>query len=97
MQHLKSDEQVFATIGILDNKILVVKFGAAWCGPCNSLAPQFENLASSYAGNPDVAFFSVDVDECGGASKELGIANLPTIKFFKKGKYLSYITGNNIE
>ena len=89
MQYLKSDDQVFETIGNYgDNRVVVIKFGAAWCGPCNSLAPQLENLAISYAGNPDLAFASVDVDECPGASKELGISNLPTIKFFKKGQYL---------
>ena len=89
MHYLKSNVQVFETIGNYEDiRILVVKFGAAWCGPCNSLAPQFENLASSYAGNPDLAFASVDTDECAGASKELGIANLPTIKFFTKGRYL---------
>ncbi len=73
MQHLHQDDQVFNLIGGSGNKFVVVKFGATWCGPCVSLAPQLEQLASSYAGNTSVVFVSVDVDECGGASGEYGI------------------------
>ena len=73
MQHLHQDDQVFGLIGGSGNKLVVVKFGATWCGPCVNLAPKLEQLASEYASNPNVVFASVDVDECGGSSSEYGI------------------------
>ena len=82
MQHLHQDDQVFGLVGGSGNKIVVIKFGATWCPPCVSLAPKLEQLASEYAGNPNVVFASVDVDECGGCSTEYGISGIPATKLF---------------
>ena len=60
----------------------MIKFGATWCGPCVALAPKLEQLASEYAGNPNVIFASVDVDQCGGSAAEYGVEGIPATKIF---------------
>jgi thiol-disulfide isomerase/thioredoxin len=47
----------------LKGKIVVLSFWATWCAPCRELAPAFNGVARSYAGNSDVAFFAVSTDE----------------------------------
>ena len=68
MKHLYTDEDIVSTIAQTTGKIVVVKFGAVWCGPCVALAPKLEKLAKEYTGNPNVLIASVDVDECKTAS-----------------------------
>jgi thiol-disulfide isomerase/thioredoxin len=47
----------------LNGKIVVLSFWATWCGPCRELEPMFNNVARTYAGNSDVAFFAVNTDD----------------------------------
>ena len=68
MHHPPFDSEVLSLITKSENKLVVVKFGANWCPPCVALAPQLELLAAEYAGNPNVVFASVDVDQCGGSA-----------------------------
>lgn len=64
--------------------IAVVDFGAAWCGPCRALAPQFEALAEA---NADKArFFKVDIEQAEQTASDLGIMSVPVVIFFKDGK-----------
>jgi cytochrome c biogenesis protein CcmG/thiol:disulfide interchange protein DsbE len=47
----------------LRGKITVLSFWATWCAPCRELEPLFNTVARTYAGNSDVAFFAVNVDD----------------------------------
>lgn len=47
----------------LRGKIVVLSFWATWCGPCRELEPIFSQVARSYAGNPNIAFFAVNTDD----------------------------------
>jgi thioredoxin 1 len=40
---------------------MVIDFYATWCGPCALLAPQLEEVASTYKGK--VRFLKLDTDE----------------------------------
>ena len=46
---------------------VMVDFGAAWCGPCNAIAPIVDKLADEYQGK--VLIGKVDVDACPEISK----------------------------
>jgi thiol-disulfide isomerase/thioredoxin len=47
----------------LKGKVVVLSFWATWCEPCQELEPLFNQVARSYPGNPDVAFFAVNADD----------------------------------
>jgi thioredoxin 2 len=53
----------------------VIKYGAAWCGPCKVYAPKFNEAAATILG---VNFQSIDVDSGDPRIIEHGIRNVPT-------------------
>jgi len=58
-----SDGSPFAMAEI-KGKVVVLNFWATWCGPCREWEPQFERVASHFAGQEsDVVFFEVNCDE----------------------------------
>jgi thiol-disulfide isomerase/thioredoxin len=45
-------------------KVLVMNFWTTWCGPCREWEPQYEKIASHYAGREkDIVFLEVNCDE----------------------------------
>lgn len=68
---------------IQTNKLVVIDFYATWCGPCKSMAPLIESLASEYAGR--VVIGQLDVDE-NSADDENSVIYLPTIMFIKNNR-----------
>lgn len=61
---------------------VVIDFWAPWCGPCRSIAPIVEDLATAYEGRAIIGKYNVDDDTDLGV--EYGIRNIPTILFFDK-------------
>ncbi|KPP57790.1 hypothetical protein Z043_124449 [Scleropages formosus] len=55
-------DQALADAG---DKLVVVEFSASWCGPCNTIAPFFEEL-SEREENQNIVFLKVDVDDAQG-------------------------------
>ena len=61
-----------------NNKVVVVDFTAAWCGPCKMVAPKFEEFSKQYTG---ATFVKVDVDELQSVAEAAGIRAMPTVCF----------------
>lgn len=51
-------EKLQATMG---NSLIIIKFGAEWCGPCKKIAPTYKTFISKSASN--IICADIDVDE----------------------------------
>lgn len=71
--------------------IVVVKFGAEWCGPCKMLAPSLEKVAVQYAGKVTVK--DMDVDGNQATPTKYGVRGIPQMSVFVGGKNVLNSTG----
>ncbi len=76
---------------INSDTLVIVDFYAEWCMPCRYLSPVLEKLEKEYDGR--ARFYKLDVDEEQEVAVELGIASIPTVLFFKKGKIVGGFIG----
>lgn len=76
---------------IKSNSLVMVDFGAEWCGPCKITDPIIQTLAKEYAGK--ALFLKINVDKCPGTASKFGIMSIPTLMIFKNGKAVDQIIG----
>jgi thioredoxin 1 len=69
---------------VLKSEMLVlVDFWAPWCGPCRSVGPMLDELATQYKDKLKVA--KVNVDESSEVATKYQITSIPTFILFKNG------------
>jgi thioredoxin 1 len=74
------------------SNLIVVDFTATWCGPCQDIAPFYDELAEKYE---DVVFVKVDVDENEETSEYCEITGMPTFQFYRNGEKIKEIIGGD--
>ena len=70
---------------------VLVDFWAAWCGPCQALAPVLARLAEAYGGKFIVV--KVDTDQEQELAGQFGVRSLPTLLLFKDGQAVEEVIG----
>lgn len=68
------------------NQLVVVKFGATWCGPCRALDKELAELSGQLPA--DVEVLSIDVDENPELAERYGISSIPKLMLVRDGKIL---------
>jgi thioredoxin 2 len=66
---------------------LVVDFWAPWCGPCQMMAPAYEQAAARI--EPLARLAKVDTEQNPMLAQRYGIRSIPTLTIFKGGRPVS--------
>lgn len=85
-----TDDQFEAEVLKSDIPVLV-DFFATWCGPCKSMLPVVEELASEYEGKVKVV--KVDIDDAPETPGKFNVMSIPTFIMFKNGEAVNTFVG----
>jgi thioredoxin 1 len=84
-------DQSFADDVLGSDKPVLVDFWAAWCGPCKTVAPVLEEIASENLEKITIA--KMDVDANPNTPRDYQIMSIPTMILFSNGKPVKQIVG----
>lgn len=70
---------------------VLVDVHADWCRPCQFVSPIIEKLSKKYAGK--MIFAKLDADYNPRTTARFQLFSIPTLMFFKNGKFAGHIVG----
>lgn len=88
----KEDFEHFKNLS--SDKIICVKFGASWCGPCRVLEGTLKNLETEKIGNTLFGELDVDNENMEDVVTDNRVKNIPVMVFFKNGFEAKRLVGN---
>jgi len=74
---------------VADHDTVLVDFYADWCGPCQMLAPEIEDVAAE----TDAAVAKVDIDTHQGLAAEYNVQGVPTMLVISGGDPVERVVG----
>jgi len=77
-----------------ENDLVVVQYGATWCGNCKIMKLTMKRLSNNYE---QIKFLYVDAEKLPGSRKLAEVTNLPTFAAFKGGKLINQTQTNKEE
>jgi len=92
----KGEAQVDGAIEVTKESadVLVLSFGASWCGPCKALDPKVAALSETFAGRAQFIKIVGDKDPDGSKiMRREGVRALPEYHIFKDGEKVEVIKG----
>lgn len=72
---------------IVDKRLLVVGFCAAWCNTCGEFQTAFDRLAATRS---DVAFVWLDIEDDADVTGDVDIENFPTLAIFDRQRLVHF-------
>ncbi|KAG5498613.1 hypothetical protein JKF63_02899 [Porcisia hertigi] len=75
--------------------VTVVDFYADWCGPCQQIKPQFEQMARYYDASK-VIFAKCNVDRNRDCASRYGVSTIPTFIVFHANERVATVTGGDL-
>lgn len=77
-----------------ESPVVMVQYGASWCGNCRIMKPKFKKLASE---NEEIPFLYVDAEKLPESRKLAKVDNLPTFAVFKNGSLVNQVQTNQAD
>lgn len=77
-------EKNFEQEVLLSEEPVLVEFGAEWCGPCKTMAPELMALASELKGKAKIV--TIDIDRSPLIARQMGVQSVPTFVVFHQGR-----------
>lgn len=71
---------------------VIVKFGAAWCPPCQHIEGELDHLARTYGNRVHVV--KIDIDERPDLAEHFRVRSIPHVMLFQYGKQVSEFKGS---
>jgi thioredoxin 1 len=90
-KYFTATDQNFQSAILESDKVALVDFWAAWCGPCMMLGPVIEELAGEYEGKAVIA--KLNVDDNPETAALYGIRSIPTMLLIKNGQVVDQMVG----
>lgn len=95
MEIINANDSNFETL-LKDNKKVMVKYYAGWCGSCRLIAPKYSNLANN-EDYKDTLFIEVDAENNPNARAKAGVNNLPFFAGFSSGNLVEGFPTSKID
>jgi len=94
MSYKPKNEQEAVDI-IKANKVVFIKFGAQWCGPCHAIQPYYDELAQKYEGRGIFLTVEVDDEEFETLVRAYKVSSIPAFHVFSDTKLVDMLVGAN--
>lgn len=70
--------------------VVLVEFWAAWCAPCQVLAPVVREVCELFG---DLTVIRVDTDSDHRTTELAGVVTIPTLQLYRDGRLLTQLQG----
>lgn len=91
MSSVAVTDNEFETEVLKSDLPVVVDFWAEWCGPCKTLSPVIDELATDM--KDKVKVVKINIDEAPETPTKYGVRGIPTLMIFKGGEIIDTRVG----